>query len=278
MEKGFSQSKFGFYPKKMLFFGAFACLLFLFAATTSAMASTLSETFLSEESLPRGSVVTLSSREQGIVSVATAAETQQVLGVVNDQSSSSITINKNDRPTSVALSGDVNTLVSDVNGLVQQGDTIAISWIDGVGMLAEGENYAVIGVAQEDFDSNEARDYGLVDTPSGKREASVDSIIVRLLDRATTATADNEGIIASVSGVFGKNVSLIRIVIAAGLFVATLIVAGSLVSSSLRGSFISIGRNPMASSSIQQSMIRVATLAALIIVIGTTLSYVVMVF
>lgn len=251
----------------------------IFATSASAMAGTLSETFFAGETLPRGAVVALSSQFEDTVIAASASETKQVLGVVNADNESSISIRKKDGAVDVALAGNVFTLVSDINGSINQGDTVVVSWIEGVAMRADGEGYAAIGIAQEDFDPTSATEYGMVDTPEGERSARVDSIVVRLLDRSA-AEADKEernGIAATVSLAVGKNVSFLRIVIATGIFVATLVVSGAFVSSSLRGGFISIGRNPMASSSIQQSMIRVATLAALALVIGTTLAYVVMV-
>ena len=61
------------------------------------------------------------------------------------------------------------------------------------------------------------------------------------------------------------------------VFFISLAVAAMFVVSSIKGSFVSIGRNPMASASIHKGMVRVAILAVTIIVTGAVVSYTVLV-
>jgi len=174
----------------------------------------------------------------------------------------------------------VEVYVSDSNGEIKKGDFIGASWLEGVGMKSiASSRQKLLGVALENLDISKPSDYGSIKTPSGDKNIKVTSIRVRLIDKQNQSAnlATDSGIQGILSKVVGKAISPIKVLMGVIIFLASLFVAGLFISSSIRGSFISIGRNPMASASIYKSLLHISGLSILVILIGTALSYVVMV-
>ena len=71
--------------------------------------------------------------------------------------------------------------------------------------------------------------------------------------------------------------SFAKVMIGSLVFLSSLLVAGFFVTSSIRGSFVSIGRNPMASAVIYRNLAQVTAAAVVIILIGSALAYVILV-
>lgn len=265
------------YSKIFVIVGFFTFVIF---GGVSVHAVSISEDFKANDSYPNGSIVSLTKASSDQVELSNTNNTDYLLGVVNDPNQSAISFDKNETDVSVALRGDVKVLVSNVNGEIVQGDFITTSWLDGVGMKASADSQQkIIGVAQEDFDLSQATEYGDIDTPSGKQKVSVDTVLVRLSDKeGTESTLENKNSVEEAfSEVIGQDVSLDKIIIGSLLFVMSLTVSGMFTISSIKGSFISIGRNPMASTSINKGMVRVAIISTVILLTGTVVAYAVMV-
>lgn len=254
--------------------------MFFVVFTPLASSSTISEEFSTDKSFPIGSVVSINRENPSSVELGTIGNGAYLFGVVVNQNNGSVTFSKQDSSTTVALSGEVQVLVSDANGEIKKGDFIGASWLEGVGMKSlESDRQKLVGVALEDFSRSSAKPYGEIQTYTGDKDISVAVLKVRLFDKegmvkeGATAT----GLERIFNGVAGKQVSMAKILASAVLFIVTLIVASMFIVSSIRGSFISIGRNPMASASIYRSLLHVSGLSVLVLIIGTALTYVVLV-
>jgi hypothetical protein len=255
-------------------------ILFLFIPVLPATASIVSESFSGSEIYPTGSVVSVKRDLPDDVELAHINNSEYLLGVVNAEDESTITFKKENSNVSVALSGEVRVFVTDANGSVKRGDFIGASWLEGVGMRAlPDEQQKLVGIAQEDFDPDTAEEYGEIDTSTGKKNVKINTVLVRLFDKESpqTTSENQRGIEGAFSSVVGKDVSLTKILVGSLLFVVSLTVSALFVTSSIRGSFISIGRNPMASVSIHKGMIRVAFISVVMLLTGATAAYAVLV-
>lgn len=271
------QSKYTLYDQ-LLVFGLFLfCIIFLFTPVKSR-AGTLGEDFSSDKNLKIGSLVSLKKDTPKEVELSNVENSEYLLGVVTNSQENSVSYSKDSAEVSIALSGEVEVFATDVNGQISKGDFIGASWLEGVGMKADfTSEQKLLGVAMEDYDIKTAKEYGEIDTPSGKKEATVQSLKVRLFERDNSQTTSSMSSVEKIlSRIAGKNVSVIKIAVCLVIFLIGIVTAGFFVSSSIKGSFISIGRNPLASSSIYRSLVHVTTMSVAIILIGAALAYVVL--
>ena len=264
---------------RILIFGLFLFIFYFLVVPVIASASTLSEEFSSETELKTGSLVSLKKDSPKQVELSSIDKNQYLLGVVTESDNSSVNYVKQSSQVSVALSGEVKVFVTDANGVISKGDFIGASWLEGVGMKSNtDEKQKLLGVALEDYDSSNSNQYGEIDTPEGKKNVTVNFLNVRLFERDNSeeVVTKSNGIEGLLSKIAGKDVSLAKIIFCLLVFLVSILVSGFFVSSSIKGSFISIGRNPLASPSIYRSLIHVTSISVVIILIGTALSYVVL--
>lgn len=261
---------------------AFFAIVFssILLSVSSSLASYVSESFDVVGDFPVGSVVSVNKEDAEKIELTTVSNSERVLGVVGQLSSSALNYSKGNSLVTVSVSGEVEVFVSDMNGEVKSGDYVTASWLQGVAMKLEyGIGGRSIGIAIDDFDPDSATEYGEVETPRGIVSTKVDVIRVRLLNNESVSSNDSESgtFLGIISNLAGKNVSFASALVASLIFICSLTVAGFFTNSSIRSSFISIGRNPMASSAIYKNLLQVTSLVLLIIMIGTALSYVVLV-
>jgi len=182
----------------------------------------------------------------------------------------------------VALNGEIDVFVSNANGDIKAGDAVVVSNIEGIGTkLKDAGEQRVVGVAVNDFDSSKARDYATTQSADDTTKVRVGVVRLRIYDKPTYAKdlqiTERAGLVGALSNFAGKDVSYIRSVISLFIFVLCLFIAAVFLILSLHGSFISLGRNPLAGAAIFKSLSRVTLLSIGIVIIGTALSYAVLV-
>jgi len=252
-------------------------------SVASADAGSLSERFPSDMNFPTGTLVSIQQTVPTSVDLADINNTDFLIGVVEMEGDSLMTIAREEGNLSVALSGEVEVFVSDVNGPIKQGDFIGSSWIRGVGMKAlENTDQKLLGVALESFDetTNEVYEAEDIETPDGKKDAKISKIALRIFDRQVgpdTTLDDTTFLEEFAARVAGKQVVFARILAAAVMFVVSASISAVFLANAIRGSFISLGRNPLASGSIYTNLIQVSAVAIGVILIGTVLAYVVLI-
>ena len=247
----------------------------------SVNAFSVSESFTTTNNFQTGQIVSLNTEVADDIVLATTSNSSYLLGVVADIGNSSLNFNKKQANVSVALSGVVDVYVLDVEDGLQRGDFIGASWLEGVGMKADTNTakQELLGVVQESYDFTDATQYGEIETPSGAQNVSVGVVSVRLFDKknATIVNTQTEGLREYLSELVGKDISLAKVFVGTFLFLISLVVASLFIGTSIRGSFYSIGRNPLASASIHSGMVKVSVLSFGIILIGAVVSYAVLV-
>lgn len=256
--------------------------LVLSSMSSLTHASIVGEEFNSDQYLEKGSIVSLSQDNPKSVELSTITNSEYLVGVVNQVDSNVVTYTKDSSEVkvSVSLAGETEVFVSDANGPIVKGDFVGASWLEGVGMKAvTSDKQKLLGVALDDFNLDSANTYGPIETANGKKEVKVGTINVRLFEKEGNQELllNRGGLEGFLTSLAGREVSFAKIMAGSVIFLMSVVVAGFFASSSIRGSFISIGRNPMASASIYRSLLHVTMVSVTVIVIGTTLSYVVLV-
>jgi hypothetical protein len=250
-------SKSYFFLRLSLLFLALTALLGALSATTHA-ATSLSQGFSSNETLPLGSIVSLENNTTDHVVAATTSNVDSILGVIiNDNSSLLSLSNGQDNQVQIATSGMVSVLVSDINGEITQGDPITASPIKGLGMKATN-NTKVVGIAQgKPVSSGESKQSYTDD--SGQKQPDK-TIIPSAIQNVANALA-------------GKTVNTTPIIISAVIFIITLAVVVSIIYSMIRSSIISVGRNPMSQSAVYRNVIQLSAVVLGILTVSVIAIY-----
>lgn len=247
-----------------------------------AKAASVAEGYPTDTNLIEGTLVTISNDVPPKVELANLSNSQYLIGVVEKDGQSLLTLNKDGADILVATSGEVFVFVSDLAGDIEPGDFIGTSWVSGVGMKAQRvTEQKLLGVALEPF--NEAYENAVVvedlNTPNGEKTARIGKIAVRLFEREVGP--DSEGSVSALERLAfrlaGREVPFVRILAAVGLFSISAIISGVFLTNAIRSSLISIGRNPLAHSSIFASLTQVSGVSIGLVLIGTAIAYMVLI-
>jgi hypothetical protein len=248
----------------------------------AAASANISRSYKSNDSITAGSLVSLNPRQAGYVLIANSQNGQHLLGVAVSSNDSLIAVNTTPGDIQVALSGVVNTLVSTLNGPIAIGDQITVSPINGVGMKANPGS-KVVGVSQANFTVGSP---GATSRQVTNKSGEASSVVVgyiplavaigtapSLLNGPGTATNVLQRIANSVAG---HTVSTLPVVVSTIIALVAIVSVVTLIYGTIRGSIISIGRNPLAKPAIFESLAQVIGMATLIVVIAVVIIYLVL--
>lgn len=263
------------------FFVVAIMLLFAVALTRVAKADTfLSQSYTSTEALPLNSIVSLQNNTSDKVILAASNNVDNLLGIVVNANNSSLSItNGKDNEVQVATTGTLEILVSTINGNIAQGDYITASPISGVGMKATS-NVRVIGIAQGDLNEKNGSNETYTDKDGHKQTVLLGQVPV-LVNVSNYFKQPDKTLIPSAvqtiaNALAGRSVSTVPILISAGVFLVTIIVAVSIIFSMVRSSIISVGRNPLSQSAIYRDLIQMSALVLGILAVGFVAIYLIL--
>jgi hypothetical protein len=237
----------------------------------SAASANLSNSYKTTSNITAGSLVSLDNNHQGYVIPANNGADANLVGVAVAQNNSLLAVNSSSGNVQVALNGVANTLVSTLNGSIAVGDQIGVSPISGVGVKAI-PGTRVIGTAQSAFQySTSGASYSTVTNNKGqKTKVAIGYIpVVIAVSTAPTGTgikAASGDLQRFASDIVGQSVSVNQSLIAAFITLVALVAVIVLVYGTIRGSLLSIGRNPLAKQEIFESLAQVIGMVCLIIV------------
>lgn len=256
-----------------------ATLSMLFVAPFAYAQASISQGFNTDEELAPGTIV---SQKQGDETVQSASldDSSSLIGVASSQSL--LELSSGVKQAQVVTSGTTKALVSDINGEIHAGDKITISPLEGIGMKAVSSSY-VIGTAIADF--SEAQDVSsrqITDKNGKKHTTKIGSLPVQVNIAYYENIDVNKSILPEfilnlARSVAGREVSVIRILIALVVLVVGIISIGVLLYSSVRSSIISIGRNPLAASAVNKSLMEVSFLGLGILLIMLSAVYLILI-
>ena len=241
-------------------------------------ATSLSQGYIAEGDIAVGSVVSLKNGTSDTVVAASSQTTDSVIGVVINNGSSPLSLDKGvANQVQVATNGVVPALVSDCNGAIAQGDQITASPISGVGMLAT-TNTKVVGVAQGDVTGTTKQLVDKAICPSG--EVTLGQVPVLVSVSYHYKQPDKTIIPAALQNlantVAGKQVSSLPIIISSAIFLVTIVIVASIIYSMIRSSIISVGRNPLSQSAVYRDVIQLSALVLGILGVAVIAIYLVL--
>lgn len=243
----------------------------------AAIGDNISRSYSADSQLEPGSIVASTESDAMDVELTTLANQSRLTGVVVAQDTSIVAVDPDNTMVQVASSGEVEVLVTDVNGGIKSGDKIAISPFAGVGMkaLANGQ---VVGRAVADFDAD---DRDVVERTARNKDGDSQTVKVGYVavslalgyDGSISNEAEVSGLQSFVRSLTGRTISTPRIIVSIIIVLLTIIVIGVLVYAAIYGSIISIGRNPLARDSILKALSYALFIAAGAVLIAFTLIY-----
>jgi len=262
----------------MSFLAFLTTLMILSVNIYTAQAAGLSFGFSDGDGVQTGMIVSVSKDNTDKLEPSHVNNSSYVIGVAVDEKSSSVIFDNNDS-VYVANSGEVEVFVSDQGGDIFSGDLITVSTIAGVGRKADPEGTTtqkIIGVAKTDFnkDSVDAKEFDL--TNSGT--VHIGSVRMQILDDLSGIQPKAANSLESLSAkIAGKSVGFGQSFVSATVAVLGFVISGILMFGAVRGSFLSIGRNPLSAKTIYSGMIRASLLSLSVMMLGIVAGYVVLI-
>jgi hypothetical protein len=256
---------------------AFLLLSFLvgLSITHRTIAQTFSQGYGSDKPLQRGMLVKLKKSDTTKVEAATLETADQTYGVTISANDASVTLSSDGQQYYVTTNGHYDVLVTSQNGSIGAGDYVTVSSIEGMGMKAGTTEPVIIGRALEAFDgkTNIVSTAEIEDSSKHKQTVNISRIKVDIgvaknpLLKATQTNVP-EFLRSATTALAGKPVSATRIYTGIFVFMASTIVAGSLMYSGIRNGVISIGRNPLSKKSIVKIMLQVIVTGLIVFIAG----------
>jgi len=238
---------------------------FMARLSLSAHADNVVEGYTSAETLRPGEIVALIDAKAKTVKAAPANNAAGLYGVVVDPSDAPITLVGKNSKVFVATTGTYQALVSVSNGPIKGGDFISVSNVNGIGAKATPGDSLILGRAVNGFNGTT----GVVTTNNGKNIGRVFvNISVSKNPIANTDPTLPAFLRKAADGLANKSVPVIRVYTALIIFGVSLIAAITVLYSGVRGSLISIGRNPLSRKAIFSGMYKTILTGLGVFIIG----------
>ncbi len=248
------------------------------AEPTSSVDAGGAKVYAAKTSLDVGTVVQLNSKSANLVEAAVQTNLENMFGVVIDPNQLPLRISNNGVKNAayVSVSGTHDVLVSTQGGDIQSGDYLTLSAISGIVMKAGTEEKTVFGRANRPFNDSSTtlgtatlKDVEGKDNKEVKLGSTIATINIQRNPNIKSTKANVPDFLERVGqAIAEKEVSPVRIYISMGIAAVSLIAAIAVLYSGVRGSVISIGRNPMSKKSIFRALLEVMLTSLVILIIG----------
>lgn len=250
-----------------------AGLCFYGVATTvsaQSQSSAISRGFETKETeVIQGALVSTAKNGSAIVELADTGSADRLAGVISEASLVELSDTVQGE-VQVTLSGTTQALVTDLNGDIRAGDKITASPVRGVGMLAT-EDTQIVGTAQSAFTTKNSKTKIITDK-NGKKHTVHIGYIPLLIGISYYAAPTSQFVPpflqSLANSIAGRPVSLMRILLSCLLLLLAFGSIFVLIYTAVRSGIISLGRNPLAASAIQRSLIGVVIVILLVVVLS----------
>ena len=244
-------------------------------STVNAASPNFSRSYKSTSYIPNGSLVSLVANKSGYVEASNNANAQRLAGVAVISNQSLLAVNPGSGLVQVATNGNVNTLVSTVNGNISVGQEVAVSPFNGVGMKSSAGD-RVIGTALTSFNSKTAGATveDVTDIHGAKHSVTVGYL--RLTIAIGTMNSSNfsiQSLQQFIEALTGHAISILRLIIGLAISIVAIIAMIVLVYASIYGSIVSIGRNPLAKFAVFRTLTSVIGMVTLIAAVAAATIY-----
>lgn len=256
--------------------GPMAVLLFSWLLLSSNLYAIANGYVSSDSGLQTGMSVSVSSERSSEAKVerATQENSDKFVGIVTTIDASLISVGSGESTVFVENEGQVDAYVSDINGVVKEGDLLTLSPLKGILMRFSSGNI-VVGTATGNVEDTSSYSYEV----NGKlQDTQIAKIKVNLnIKGAQGGSAQNNSTLAKLGRyLVGREVSEIRVLMALILFVIVLIAEGSIIYGAVASAITALGRNPLAKSAIRGELVRVTVIAGMVLLVGLGAVYAVL--
>ena len=254
--------------------------LCLVAVPVTAVAASSSnqgivQSYATDADVRQGMIVALKPSDSSKVIPLTINSVTDMFGVAISPSQAPITLS-GDAGTQVyiATSGQYPVLVSNQNGIIKAGDYISISSLNGIGMKATDGEPTILGRAAADMTSSNIIESNLkINTSSGRVAVAIAAIPVSINIASNPNTGHGTGNLPGFlqivsTGIANRPVDSSRVYLALAVLAMAAFIGGSVLYSGIRGSILSIGRNPLARNSILGGLFQATAVGIVIIILG----------
>lgn len=222
--------------------------------------------FNSKSSLEPGRVVALEASDRNTVELAPSDDPARIYGVVVEQSTAPVTVQRPGQNVYVATYGFYSVLVSTENGPVVNGNYLSISSEAGIAAKAKDSQVFVLGRATQSFDGKSGS------IGRGKNGSAIGKISVQISPGENPALRENSAVPAPLrrlaQAIAGKRLSASRIYAAMVIFIITASVAFGLLWVGVRSAMIAIGRNPLSKHAVMQNLAQVIVATTIVFISG----------
>jgi hypothetical protein len=254
------------------------CLLSALPVSAQGNSSISQEFKTNDSNVSSAALVGIEKENSNTIELATIKEADKLLGVVGAKPL--IELSGGASGVQVVTSGLTLTLVSDINGKVVNGDKVTASPIEGVGMKAT-ENTVIVGTAQGDL-ANASTEERTITTKDGKKQTVNIGLLPVQVSVAYYTVDDGKASYVPAflqelaNNVSGRNVSPVRVLVAALILLLLFVSITVLLYSAVRSSIISIGRNPLSESAVRKSLVEVGLTVGTVLVFAILIIYLVL--
>lgn len=223
-------------------------------------AAAISQGFLtSETNLTVGALMSLKPGSNNTVELSNSDRADRLVGTIGENTL--LELGDQSENVQVVTSGIAQVLVSDANGTINAGDKITASPIDGIGMKAT-QSVQVVGTAQATITSVETQTKVVSAADGTQKSVKIGKIPVQINVTFYLAPDDKSSYLPAflqdfANAVTGKEVSPVRVVIAALILILAFLSIAVLLYSTVKSSIISIGRNPLSEKAVRKSIFQI---------------------
>lgn len=249
-----------------------------YAGVVTAASANISHSFYGPADAPKGSIVSLDTKQPDHVLLSNRDNGENLVGVIVPPKDSLLAINGAQGKVQVATNGVAQVLVTTLNGDIKIGDQVGVSPFDGFGMKAEPGTH-ILGLSQTNFKAGVANSTRQSVTDKNGKQSDVYIGLVTInisvgIDNTAKSGSQLNALQKVVKSFTGHTISTFRIVLAMGVGIVATVALITLIYASIFGSIISIGRNPLAKFAILRSLLIVVGMAMLIaFVAGATIIF-----
>lgn len=252
-------------------------LVFGASGLAAASSANISHSYQTKDSIPVASLVSLDASQDNYVQPANLTTANKLVGVVVGANDSLVAIDSEDNRLQIATSGVATALVSNVNGEIKSGDMIAVSPFSGIGMKADYGS-RLIGLAQSSLSGKEASISSKTVTDKDGKQQTIKvgyvKVSIAIGSAALKQKEDEKNFLQQLAkSVTGHYVSTFRLVISSFIAVMALIALVTLIYTSVYGTIVAIGRNPLAKSSIFRALLSVMGLVLMTSIVALATIY-----
>jgi hypothetical protein len=249
--------------------GTLGTVMLMSLVPAGASSANISHSYHTDTAIRSGSIVSLDPKRTDYVLPANTGNETKLFGVAVESNDSLLAVDPTPGDVQVAVNGNVNTLVSTINGDIDVGDQIAASPFAGVGMKA-AEGSRVIGLAQTALNS---RTQGVTRDEVTSRGGDKQSIYVGYV-RINIAVSNSQestkltGLQKVAKSFTGRTIPTARLVVAVIVAILSVLALVTLVYAAIYSSIVSIGRNPLAKYAVFRTLGSVLGMVGAIAVIS----------